>query len=133
MLDISKIIETLNKENNNSYEFVVYGTPTNETEYQQNVKYVSGTDENGSATFHSTQPYTWSQILGKEAQVDKDIAMEKLRIKRNKLLQDTDYLALSDNTLSAEMTTYRQSLRNITEGLTTVEQIQAVVFPTKPE
>jgi len=41
-------------------------------------------------------------------------------------------LALSDNTLSAEMTTYRQALRDITNGLTTVEQVNAVVFPTKP-
>jgi hypothetical protein len=34
--------------------------------------------------------------------------------------------------LSAEMSTYRQSLRDITNGLTTVEQVNAVVFPTKP-
>ena len=61
-----------------------------------------------------------------------DMAMEDLRTKRNKLLADTDYLALSDNTMSAEMTTYRQSLRDITEGLTTVAEVNAVVFPTKP-
>ena len=41
MADISKIIKTLNEENNNTYEVIVYGTPTNETEYQQNVKYIS--------------------------------------------------------------------------------------------
>ncbi|MGA0435819.1 MAG: hypothetical protein ACO3MV_09125 [Flavobacteriales bacterium] len=28
--------------------------------------------------------------------------------------------------------TYRQSLRDITNGLTTVEQVNAVAFPTKP-
>lgn len=61
-----------------------------------------------------------------------DEAMEDLRTKRDKLLSATDYLALSDNTLSTEMTTYRQALRDITEGVTTVEQVQAVVFPTKP-
>ena len=61
-----------------------------------------------------------------------DRAMADLRQKRNSLLKATDYLALSDNTLSADMTTYRQALRDITNNLTTLEQIQAVEFPTKP-
>ena len=61
-----------------------------------------------------------------------DIAMADLRAKRDAKLAETDYLALSDNTLSAEMTTYRQALRDITNGLTTVEDVNAVVFPTKP-
>jgi hypothetical protein len=30
------------------------------------------------------------------------------------------------------MRTYRQQLRDITNGLTTVEQVEAVEFPTKP-
>ena len=34
--------------------------------------------------------------------------------------------------MSAEMTTYRQQLRDITEGLTTKAEVDAVVFPTKP-
>jgi len=61
-----------------------------------------------------------------------DRALASLRAKRNSLLAATDYLALSDNTLSAAMTSYRQSLRDITEGLSTVEQVNSVVFPTKP-
>ena len=61
-----------------------------------------------------------------------DRAMADLRQRRDNLLKATDYLALSDNTLSADMTTYRQSLRDITDGLTTVEDVEAVVFPTKP-
>ena len=60
------------------------------------------------------------------------LSMYVLRGKRNRLLAETDYLALSDNTMSSEMTTYRQELRDITNGLTTVEDIEAVVFPTKP-
>jgi hypothetical protein len=59
-------------------------------------------------------------------------AMENLRNIRNSKLAETDYLALSDQTLSADMNTYRQQLRDITNGLTTVEEINAVVFPTKP-
>ena len=61
-----------------------------------------------------------------------DRAMNRLRTKRNALLAETDYLALSDQTLSAEMSAYRQALRDITNGLTTVEDVNAVVFPTKP-
>ena len=62
-----------------------------------------------------------------------DRSMEELRNKRNNLLAQTDYLALSDQTMSAEMTTYRQALRDITNGLTTVADVEAVVFPEKPE
>jgi hypothetical protein len=60
------------------------------------------------------------------------MAMETLRGTRNSLLSETDYLALSDQTMSAEMTAYRQALRDITNGLTTVADVEAVVFPEKP-
>jgi len=59
-------------------------------------------------------------------------ALSTLRSKRNALLAATDYLALSDNTLSAPMSTYRQNLRDLTEGLSTVSQVNAVVWPNKP-
>jgi hypothetical protein len=61
-----------------------------------------------------------------------DRAIADLRAKRNRLLSATDYLALSDNTMTAEMISYRQSLRDITIGLSTVEEVNAVVFPVKP-
>jgi len=61
-----------------------------------------------------------------------DRAMADLRAKRNRLLSATDYLALSDNTMTTEMSAYRQALRDITEGITTKEQVEAIVFPTKP-
>ena len=61
-----------------------------------------------------------------------DRSLASLRAKRNSLLAATDFYALSDNTLSAAMTSYRQSLRDLTEGLSTVEQVNSVVFPTKP-
>jgi len=61
-----------------------------------------------------------------------DRAISSLRAKRNALLASTDYLALSDNTLSLDIKNYRQALRDITEGLTNVNQVNAVVWPTKP-
>jgi len=61
-----------------------------------------------------------------------DTAMKNLRNKRNNLLKNTDHHALSDQTLSDDMRTYRKDLRDITEGLTTVEQVESVTWPTKP-
>jgi len=61
-----------------------------------------------------------------------DMAMENLRAKRNKLLADTDFYGNSDVTMSDAMTTYRQALRDITNGVTTVEQVNAITWPTKP-
>ena len=61
-----------------------------------------------------------------------DRSLASLRAKRNALLAATDFYALSDNTLSAAMSSYRQSLRDLTEGLSTVEQVNLVVFPVKP-
>jgi len=81
---------------------------------------------------NGTTPISVADIQAQFPAVEFDMAMEDLRAKRNKLLQDTDYLALSDNTMSAEMTAYRQALRDITNGLTTVADVNAVVFPTKP-
>ena len=59
-------------------------------------------------------------------------SISKLRNKRDKLLTETDWWGASDNTMSAEQTQYRQELRDITNGLTTVEEVNAVEFPTKP-
>jgi hypothetical protein len=61
-----------------------------------------------------------------------DRALENLRFERNNLLKETDWMANSDVTMSEAMTTYRQALRDITNGLTTVEQVEAVEFPEKP-
>jgi len=61
-----------------------------------------------------------------------DRAIDEVRIKRDRLLAETDYLALSDNTLSSNMTTYRQNLRDITNGVTTVDHVNSITWPTKP-
>ena len=58
-------------------------------------------------------------------------AIEELRNRRNNLLAKTDWTANSDLTMSDEMKTYRQQLRDATEGLDTVEKVQAYEFPTE--
>jgi hypothetical protein len=54
----------------------------------------------------------------------------EVRKERDRKLAETDWMALSDVTMSAEMATYRQALRDITaqEGFP-----HSVVWPAKPE
>ena len=61
-----------------------------------------------------------------------DRAISGLRFKRNQLLQETDFYANSDVTMSDEWKNYRQQLRDITSGLDTVEKVKAKKFPEKP-
>jgi hypothetical protein len=81
---------------------------------------------------------TSEEIAERQAEIDAynnsafDRQLQKLREKRNVLLAETDWMANSDVTMSEAMRTYRQELRNLTNGLTTVEQVEAVTWPTKP-
>ena len=68
-------------------------------------------------------------ILGQNQMSEYDLAISNLRFERDILLSKTDWTALSDNTMSDAMKTYRQQLRDATEGLDTVEKIQAYEFP----
>ena len=61
---------------------------------------------------------------------DREIAA--LREQRTRLLSDTDFYALQDVSMSQDMTNYRQALRDLPSGLSTVEEVKAVTFPTKP-
>jgi len=54
-----------------------------------------------------------------------------VRAKRDQLLADTDYLALSDNTLTTEMATYRQALRDITDHAN-FPYLEDADWPVKP-
>ena len=59
-------------------------------------------------------------------------AQAGLRYKRNILLAETDFYALSDVTMSDDMKTYRQELRDLPAGKDTVEKCNNVTWPTKP-
>jgi len=59
-------------------------------------------------------------------------AIARLRRNRNNLLAETDFYALSDVTISSDMITYRQALRDLPSGLDTVEKVNNKVYPTKP-
>ena len=62
--------------------------------------------------------------------LDQATAESNVRARRDSLLQETDWMALSDVTMSSEMTSYRQSLRDI-PGQAGFPY--SVVWPSKPE
>ena len=62
-------------------------------------------------------------------EVAAEQALASLRRRRNQLLAETDYLALADSTLTDEMRTYRQALRDLPAN--TVDPANPV-WPTKP-
>ena len=59
-------------------------------------------------------------------------ALANLRAKRNRLLAETDYYALSDVAMSDDMKTYRQNLRDLPAGKDTVAKCENATWPTKP-
>jgi hypothetical protein len=62
-------------------------------------------------------------------EVAAEQALAVLRRQRNQLLTETDYLALADATLTDEMRTYRQALRDLPAN--TVDPANPV-WPVKP-
>ena len=58
-----------------------------------------------------------------------EMTVEEVKSIRNNLLGDTDFYALSDVTMSSEMATYRQALRDLPaqEGFP-----DTITWPTKP-
>jgi len=63
-----------------------------------------------------------------------DRAMADLRQRRDAMLKSCDWVMMSDSPIADKTAweTYRQSLRDITNGLTTVADVEAVTFPNKP-
>ena len=70
---------------------------------------------------------------GKDPEVpSNDWYLKVLRNKRNQLLAETDFYALSDVTMSDEMKTYRQALRDITSQTPSDDTLSNITWPTKP-
>ena len=85
-------------------------------------------------------PYTDAEEIARDAEEKEwndgafDRALDDLRTTRNKLLVESDWTQSRDVTLSNDddWKTYRQSLRDITKDLTTVDDVNKVTWPTKP-
>tara|TARA_A100001015_G_scaffold268672_1_gene319714 strand:+ start:580 stop:888 length:309 start_codon:yes stop_codon:yes gene_type:complete len=85
-------------------------------------------------------PYTDAEEIARDAEEKEwndgafDRALDDLRTTRNKLLAESDWTQSRDVTLTkdTDWKTYRQSLRDITKDLTTVDDVDKVTWPTKP-
>lgn len=63
-IDISQAILSLGQ-----YEFVIHGEIKSEEDWNNNVKFVSGADENNAAIFSETKPITYAQVVAKQAEL----------------------------------------------------------------
>ena len=130
MTTISQAITALGIE-----DWVLRGEPTNEEEFNAMFRKVTGADSNGSA-IESDKPSdfgtTWKAVSDKKTELINAEPLRLLREERNKLLQETDWTALGDVTMSDKMKTYRQELRDITKTFQSMSD-KDFKFPDKPE
>jgi hypothetical protein len=78
--------------------------------------------------------YNWWQPFVDPAvreQEQLELTAKSVRMKRDQLISETDYLALSDNTMSEAMVVYRQALRDITDHVN-FPNLADADWPTKP-
>ena len=80
---------------------------------------------------HDPKQYVQSHFVGDDTAKDARLLADKwanVRLERDRKLAETDYLALSDNTLATNMKTYRQDLRHVP----TQSDPNDITWPTKP-
>ena len=80
---------------------------------------------------HDPKQYVESHFVGDDSAKDARLLADKwanVRLERDRKLAETDYLALSDNTLATNMKTYRQDLRDVP----TQSDPDDITWPTKP-
>jgi len=76
-----------------------------------------------------------SHFIKDDTARDKRILDEewaRIRQQRTRLLGDTDHHALSDQTLSDDMKTYRKSLRDLPSEQSSKTKYSDITWPTKP-
>ena len=70
------------------------------------------------------------------ADADPARALANLRVKRNRLLTESDWEIVSvlekGNAISTDMKNYRQALRDLPDGKDTVDKCNNATWPTKP-
>ena len=122
-------------------EWVLRGEPTNEEEFNQMFRKVTGADSNGRAIESSTPSdfgTTWKAVSDKKTELVNAEPMRLLRVERNRLLAETDWMANSDVTLADNWKTYRQALRDLPASASPKLSsdgsldMSSVTFPTKP-
>jgi len=122
-------------------EWVLRGEPTTEDEFNSMFRKVTGADSNGSAIeSDKTSDFgtTWKAVSDKKTELINAEPMRLLRVERNRLLAETDWMANSDVTLADNWKTYRQQLRDLPASASPKLSsdgsldMSSVTFPTKP-
>lgn len=123
----------------NITEWVLRGEPTTEDEFNDMFRKVTGATADNTA-IESSDPSdfgtTWSAVSAKMTELDNAAPMKELRRQRDEKLAECDWWAMSDNTMTDAQTTYRQALRDITDGASPTLDANGVLggvtWPLKP-
>ena len=105
-----------------------------------NIKYyASKRDEeeikDGDGNSHDPKQYVQSHFVPQDDTRDARLLADEwtlIRTERTRLLAETDHLALSDQTLSAGMKTYRTKLRDLPSEQSSKTKYSDITWPTKP-
>jgi len=133
-----KLIKVKQKLNVSQNFHCVGDVPTNELEYNTNVKWIIDHDENNSPIYGDTQLVTWQQLQEHSEEAEINFKLDLVRMRRDNLLKETDWWACSDREITEPQKAYRQALRDITNNcsqeLTGVGDLDlaSVNWPTKP-
>ncbi len=116
--------------------YTLNGICTTEDEWKAGyAEQIGTTDDNISimSTDPSEWQVTWAQIEVEVEKLKVEIPLQEVRIERNYLLTDTDWVVARATETSTpvpyEWRQYRQALRDITNTATSPDD---VVWPTKP-
>ena len=119
--------------NTGSQAWTILGQPTTEAEFKTNLQLIKGEDSDGNAIYMDPSEWpsdlTWANV---KAVHDANIAGDDariLRLQRNELLAETDWMANSDVTMSDAWKTYRQQLRDLPANTSDPAN---PTYPTKP-
>ena len=123
-------------------DWVLRGEPTTEEQFSNMFRKVIKEDSSGTA-IESSNPSdwgtTWKAVSDKKTALINEEPMRLLRIERDRLLAETDWMANSDVTLATNWKTYRQQLRDLpasakpklaSDGYSL--DMSSITFPTKP-
>ena len=90
----------------------------------------SDTEEHGRTIYANAVKGDYGTVTAFSRTLDEEL--RDIRLKRRPLLEETDFYANSDVTMSDDMKTYRQELRDLPSGKDTVAKCDDATFPTKP-
>ena len=127
-ISFPKTIEASTLASYGVYTVVVADAPSYTAATQVITRNTTATDVGGQWTYE----WTVRDKTSDELAADTANAAASARGTRNGLLAETDYMALSDVTMSEAVTTYRQALRDITSHANW-PNLSDSDWPTKPE